>query len=178
MLALQAALGGGDELECAVAHVLIEPVFIGVVGVVPRAVHHVKHPSIACVLRFRQPENVVGLGGVVVGQIALHHIADDDVVQPVLVVVQHVGSGADLIGGDARLLGDGSEVEFACLRQLVAQQNAFAKAYAQQQVLVAVVVKIQPCGRSNQPVGFRLPAVGIQLRQGEFFKLEIAFVDV
>ena len=35
MLALQTAFGGGDELERAVAHVLIEPVFIGVVGVVP-----------------------------------------------------------------------------------------------------------------------------------------------
>ena len=140
--------------------------------------HHVKHPPVACVLRFRQPENVVGLRGVVIGQIALHHVADDDVVQPVLVVVQHIGGGADLIGGDACLLGDGSEAEFACLRQLVAQQNAFAKAYAQEQVLVAVVVKIQPCGRSDDAVVFRLPAVGVQLGQGEFFKLEIAFVDV
>ena len=87
MLALQTAFGGGHEPECAVAHVLIEPVFIGVVGVVPRAVHHVKHPPIACVLRFGQPENVVGLRRVVIGQIALHHVADDDVVQPVLVVV-------------------------------------------------------------------------------------------
>ena len=175
--AAKAVFAVGDLREAAAAQVAQQQVFVGIVCVVPTAVHDVEHPPVAPVFGLRQFEDVVGNGAVVAGQITLHDVADDDVEAAVVVVIQNIGGNADLIVVHGVAAADFGKAERAGFLQIVTQQAASAEAHAEQQVLVAVVVHVEPGGRGNQAVGFGMFAVVVQLRQREAFETEVPFVQ-